>query len=74
MGLGEWSLIFLFATSSELALGSTQPTKGYWGGGGGSPSWSKLRRSGIKLTASLYEVPRLRMCGDIPPFTVHHMA
>jgi hypothetical protein len=53
--------IFLFATASRPALGRTHPPMQWVPG---ALSW-KVKRSGVKLTAHLHLVPRLRMRGAV---------
>jgi hypothetical protein len=56
---------FLSATSSRPALGPTQPPV----------QWVLEALSpGIKLTTHLNIVPRLRICGAVPPFSHVFMA
>jgi hypothetical protein len=59
--------IFLFSSASRPALEFAQPPI-QWVPGTLS-LWGKVAR-GMNLTAYLHLVPRLRMRGDLPPFSV----
>jgi len=58
-----------YTQSTETPSSGAHPASYSMGTGAPSP-WESGR--GMKLTTHLHQVPRLRICGDIPPLSIRH--